>query len=146
MARIRRSEELPFGVVVVAFGFLLNALLFASVLADIRQGTRLAERLLSEAGWLWPSYVAFIAIDVLIALLLLRRHPFGWVLAMIVICISLALYLAGWFIGSPEFIRMAIYSAMALYLNQREVRTAFAWHPEPDRPPPTVSVDEDGAP
>ena len=146
MPRIRRSDDLPFGVVVVAFGFLLNALLFAGVLADIRQGTRLAERLLSEAGWLWPSYLGLIAIDVLIALLLLRRSPFGWVLAMIAICLSLAVYLAGWFIGSPEFIRMAIFSAMALYLNQREVRTAFAWHPKEDSPPPSVSVDEDGAP
>ena len=145
MARIRRSEDLPFGVVVVAMGFLLNALLFAGVLAHIRDGARLAERVLSDAGWLSPTYLALIALDVLIALLLLRRNPFGWVLAMIVICLSLALYLAAWFIGSPEYIRMAIYSAMALYLNQRAVRTAFAWHPTEDRSPPTVTVDEDDA-
>ncbi len=144
MARMRRSEELPFGVVVVAMGFLLNALLFAGVLAHIRDGARLAERVLSDAGWLSPTYLALIALDVLIALLLLRRNPFGWVLAMIVICLSLALYLAAWFIGSPEYIRMAIYSAMALYLNQRAVRTAFAWHPVDATPHPIVSPDEDG--
>ena len=83
----------PFGVVVVALGFLLNALLFAGVLAHIRDGARLAERVLSDAGWLWPTYIALIAIDVLVAMLLLRRNPFGWVLAMIVICLSLALFL-----------------------------------------------------
>ena len=35
MARLRRSEDLPFGVVVVAFGFLLNAFLFVLALAGV---------------------------------------------------------------------------------------------------------------
>jgi len=143
MPRIRRSEDLPFGVVVVAFGFLLNAILFAMVLAHIRQGTRLAEQVLSDAGWLWPSYLALIALDVLVALLLLRRNPFGWVLAMIFICVSLAFYLGGWYIGTPEYVRMAIFAAMALYLNQREVRTAFSWQARDDARPRTVTVDEE---
>jgi hypothetical protein len=141
MARVRRPDELPFGVVVVAFGFLLNALLFALVLADIREGTRLAEQVLSEAGFLLPVYGALIALEVLVAVLLLRKHPVGWVLAMLVVCVSLAVYLAGWFVGTPEYVRMAIFSAMALYLNQREVRAAFAWHPLEDGSSP---VDEEG--
>jgi hypothetical protein len=145
MARIRRAEDLPFGVVVVAFGFLLNALLFAGVLAHIRDGARVAERVLSDAGWLWPTYIALIAIEVLVAVLLLRRNPFGWVLAMIIICISLAVYLVAWFVGDPEYIRMAVYSIMALYLNQRSVRTTFGWHPVDDSPRTIVSREDDEA-
>ena len=133
MARRIRRDELPFGVVVVALGFLLNALLFALVLAGIRSGTKLAEQILGDAGLLWPIYVPLIVVNVLVALLLLRRHPIGWVLAMVVVCIALAIYLVGWWIGTPEHIRMAIFSAMALYLNQREVRAAFARDGQHDR-------------
>jgi hypothetical protein len=124
--RIRRRDDLPFGVVVVALGFLLNALLYALVLAQIRTGTRLAEQLLGDAGLLWPVYGTLIAVNVLVAVLLLRRDPIGWVLAMLLVFIALAVYLGGWWIGTPEYIRMAIFAAMALYMNQREVRAAFA--------------------
>jgi hypothetical protein len=142
MARVRRPDDLPFGVVLVAFGFLLNALLYALVLADIRTGTRLAERLLADAGFLWPAYGVLIAMDVLAAVLLLRRHPAGWVLAMLLTCVALGAYLIGWTLGTPEFVRMAIFAAMALYLNQREVRATFTWHPKDD----TMSrVDDEGA-
>ncbi len=126
MARRFRRDDLPFGVVVVAMGFLLNALLYALVLADIRTGTRLAERLLADAFLLWPVYGALIAINVLVALLLLRRDPIGWVFAMLLVFIALLVYLVGWWIGTPEYVRMAVYSAMAIYMNQREVRAAFA--------------------
>ena len=126
MARRIRRDDLPFGVVVVAMGFLLNALLYALVLADIRSGTRLAERLLADAFLLWPVYGALIAINVLVALLLLRRDPIGWVFAMLLVFIALLVYLVGWWIGTPEYVRMAVYSAMAIYMNQREVRAAFA--------------------
>ena len=142
MARARRPDDLPFGVVVVAFGFLLNAFLFALVLAGIREGTRLAEQVLSEAGFLWPVYGVLIALDVLAAILLLRRHPAGWVLAMLLTCVALGAYLVGWVAGTPEYVRMAIFAAMALYLNQREVRATFTWHPKDD----TMSrVDQEGA-
>ena len=127
---------------VVALGFLLNALLFALVLAGIRERDAPGRTAPGDAGLLWPIYGALIAIDVLVALLLLRRNPFGWVLAMLLVCIVArrSTWRRGG-IGSPEYIRMAIFSAMALYLNQREVRAAFAWHPvdaapqaERDRP------------
>ncbi|MET1232321.1 MAG: hypothetical protein ABWY52_05685 [Candidatus Limnocylindrales bacterium] len=133
MARRIRRDDLPFGVVVVAFGFLLNALLYALVLAHIRSGTRLAEQLLGDAGLLWPVYGTLIAINILVALLLLRRDPIGWVFAMLLVFIALLVYLVGWWIGTPEYIRMAVYSAMAIYMNQREVRAAFARDGRRDR-------------
>ncbi len=89
-------------------------------------GRPLAERTLGDAGLLWPLYGTLIVIQVLVALLLLRRRPTGWVLAMFLVCIALGAYLVGWWIGTPEYIRMAIFSAMAIYMNQREVRAAFA--------------------
>jgi hypothetical protein len=39
---------------------------------------------------------------------------------------------------TPEYIRWHL-SAMALYLNQREVRTAFAWHPNDAAPAATAA-------
>ena len=144
MPRIRRSDDLPFGVVVVAFGFLLNAALFALAMAGMYGETRAIVQLVRNATYLQPVYLTVLAIEVLAALLLLRRNPFGWVLAMLLVCASLAFLLGAWYVGSPEYIRMAIFAAMALYLNQREVRTAFAWHPKVDATRDVV--DEDGEP
>lgn len=138
MARLRRSEDLPFGVVVVAFGFLLNAFLFALAMAGVYGQTRAIVQLVRDAAFLQPVYLTVLAIQVLAAILLLRRNPFGWVLAMLLVCASLAFLLGAWYSGSPEYPRMAIFAAMALYLNQREVRIAFAWHPK-------VEADRDAA-
>jgi hypothetical protein len=132
MARFRRSEDLPFGVVVVAFGFLLNAFLFALAMAGMYDATRVIVQVVRDATFLEPVYVTVLAIEILAAILLLRRNPFGWVLAMLLVCASLAFLLGAWWAGSPEYPRMAIFAAMALYLNQREVRIAFAWHPRVD--------------
>jgi chromate transport protein ChrA len=132
MSRFARREDLPFGVVVVALGFILNAVLFALAMAGIYGTSRAIVELTSGTPLLRPVYIAVLAVEVLAALLLLRRHPAGWVLAMLLICVSLAFLLATWYVGSPEYLRMAIFAAMALYLNQREVRTAFAWHPKED--------------
>jgi hypothetical protein len=129
---MRRSDDLPFGVVVVAFGFLLNAFLFALAMAGIYGETRAIVQLVRDAAFVQPVYLTVLAIQILAAILLLRRNPFGWVLAMLLVCASLAFLLGAFFAGSPEYPRMAIFSAMALYLNQREVRVAYAWHPKDD--------------
>lgn len=142
MARLRRSEDLPFGVVVVAFGFLLNAFLFVLALAGVYGTSRAVIEAFDQTPLIRPVFLLLMAIEILTALLLLRRHPIGWVLAMLLACISLAFLLVLWTVGSPEYIRMLIFSAMALYLNQREVRTAFAWHPREDHP---KEIDEEGA-
>lgn len=126
----------------VALGFLLNAVLYALVLAGIRSGTKLAEELLGDAGLLWPVYGTLIVLQVLVALLLLRRNPNGWVLAMLLVFIALGAYLLGWWIGTPEYIRMAIFSVMAIYMNQREVRAAFARDGLQDR---AAAMDGTGA-
>ena len=149
MARIRRSEDLPFGVVVVAFGFLLNAFLFVLALAGVYGTSRIVVEAFQQTPFIRPVFFLLMATEILTALFLLRRHPIGWVLAMLLACISLAFLLVLWSLGSPEYIRMPIFSAMALYLNQREVRTAFAWHPRDDHAS-TVddhasTVDEEGA-
>jgi hypothetical protein len=142
MARVRRSEDLPLGVVVVAMGYILNAFLFALALAGLYGTSRVVVESFQQTPLLRPLFIGLMAIEILAALLLLRRHPVGWVLAMLLACMSLAALLALWFLGSPEYIRMLVFSAMALYLNQREVRTAFAWHPKEGAP---RAVDEEGA-
>jgi chromate transport protein ChrA len=144
MSRFARREDLPFGVVVVALGFILNALLFALAITDIYGTSRAIVQLTAGTPLLRPVYIGVLAVEILAALLLLRRHPAGWVLAMLLICVSLAFLLATWYLGSPEYLRMAIFAAMALYLNQREVRTAFAWHPKENADAP-AAVDEEGA-
>jgi uncharacterized membrane protein len=142
MARLRRSEDLPFGVVVVAMGYILNALLFALALAGIYGTSRVVVETFEETPLLRPVLIGLLGIEVLTALLLLRRHPVGWVLAMLLACLSLALLLALWYLGSPEYIRMVIFAAIAFYLNQREVRIAFAWHHDVGA---AATVDDEGA-
>ena len=141
MARRIRSDGVPFGVSMVALGFILNALLFALALADIYRPSRALADALAETAIYRPAYIGVLAVEILAALLLLRRHPAGWVLAMLLVCVSLGVLLAAWYLGSPEFLRMAIFSAMALYLNQREVRIAFAWHPS-ERPADAAEAGE----
>lgn len=135
----RRS--VPFGVIVVALGFVLNATLFALVLAGLRTGSALAERMLGDLGTLTPVYIGLVALQFLAALLLLRLHPRGWTLAMVVVCIGLAIFIGGWYIGTPDYLRMAIFATMAFYLNQREVRAAFGV----TSARPAVAPDENGA-
>jgi len=141
MARSSR-RDLPFGVVVVAFGFLLNALLFALFVARIRTGTELAQRVAGGTPYADGIMLLLTGLNVLAALLLLRRHPTGWVVAMLLVCVALGAYLVGWWFGVPEYPRMAIFSAMALYLNQREVRAAFAVQPSGPTDPGVGPVDD----
>ena len=129
-------RRLPFGVTVVAFGFLLNALLFALVLAGIRPGTAFGQAVSERFILAGPMMIGLIFFSIAAALLLLRRHPIGWVVAMLLVLTALVGYLIAWWVGTPEYLRMAIYTAMAFYLNQREVRAAFAWRPSSGTLPP----------
>lgn len=130
MAR-RDRGDLPLGVVLIALGFLFQGLLFALIAVGIWEGSQLSQVILSggEIGMILGIgsvfVVALIVLQVVAALLLLRRHRTGWVIAMLFTCAGLATYLVGWWLGVPEYPRMAIYAAMAFYLNQREVRAAF---------------------
>ena len=98
----------------VALGFLLNAILYALVLAGIRSGTKLAEELLGDAGLLWPIYGTLIALQVLVALLLLRRHPTGWVLAMLSLVTQNSIF--GWYLPHGIPMWLGLLALFAIYM------------------------------
>ncbi len=53
------------------------------------------------------------------------RMPTAWAVGMLVIGLGLAGQLVAYFRGDPNLVRLAIYVAMAFYLNQRPVREVF---------------------
>ena len=56
---------------------------------------------------------------------LLLMKAWAWRLAILITGFGLAIYLVVDFLGSPASIRLAIYAAIAFYLNTATVRDAF---------------------
>ena len=56
---------------------------------------------------------------------MLMRIRSAWGLAMLVVLLGLAVNLISYFSGDPNLLRLAIYVALAFYLNQRAVREVF---------------------
>ncbi len=57
------------------------------------------------------------------------RVPVAWGVGMLVVGLGLAGQLVSYFRGDPNLVRLAIYVAMAFYLNQRPVREVFLRRP-----------------
>jgi hypothetical protein len=57
------------------------------------------------------------------------RMPAAWGVGMLVVGLGLAAQLVAYFRGDPNLLRLAIYVAMAFYLNQRPVREVFLRRP-----------------
>jgi hypothetical protein len=57
------------------------------------------------------------------------RVPAAWGLGMLLVGVGLVAQLVAYFRGDPNLVRLAIYVAMAFYLNQRPVREVFLRRP-----------------
>jgi len=62
---------------------------------------------------------------------LLLMKTWAWRLAILITGVGLAIYLVVDFLGSPVSIRLAIYAAIAFYLNSSTVRDAFLARNDP---------------
>ncbi|HYI22347.1 MAG TPA: hypothetical protein VEX62_06885 [Candidatus Limnocylindrales bacterium] len=75
---------------------------------------------------LWQQiYLGWAVVNVLSALWLWTLSRRGWALTMVLVGIGLSANLIMWFNGEPNFVRMAIQAATALYLNSAPVREIF---------------------
>jgi uncharacterized membrane protein (DUF2068 family) len=62
---------------------------------------------------------------------LLLMKTWAWRLAILITGIGLAIYLTVDFLGTPSSIRLAVYAAIAFYLNTSAVRDAFLSRSDP---------------
>ena len=56
---------------------------------------------------------------------LLTGRRWGWVGAIVISGVSLALAIGAWWYGNPAYLAMVINTIGVFYLNQREVRAIF---------------------
>jgi hypothetical protein len=74
------------------------------------------------ARWI---YVAWAFVAILAALWLWTLSRRGWALIMVLTGLGLIANLVLWYTGNPNFVRMAIQAATALYLNTAAVQQLF---------------------
>ena len=79
-----------------------------------------------ERFWL---VVGFAVLSILAALLLLAGGRLGWLLAMGVLGWDLALALAFWWLGTPDYVAMALLSLCAILITTPEMRAAHTGPP-----------------
>ena len=72
-----------------------------------------------------PIYLGWAIFNVLAALWLWTLSRRGWVLTMVLVGIGLIANLYLWWLGDPNWLRMAIQAATAIYLNSSPVRDLF---------------------
>jgi hypothetical protein len=111
-------KRLPFGIIVIIFLRILSLLVSgsASGVTLLRPGAPSNYNLLHFA-------LSLLSIVVVFGLLRLRR--WAWVLVMIQLGMVMALDLALYFVGSPQYASMLISVVTVFYLNQSEVQDAF---------------------
>jgi hypothetical protein len=126
----------PLGVVIVAATQLLRAvLLLAQVLrVDLFPGfdwlqsaAQLPEPAPDTAAFLLTRSigVALTAASVAVAVGLLANRRWGWIGAIVLSGLALALGIGAWWDNNPAYVALAINVVAVFYLNQREVRIFY---------------------
>lgn len=78
--------------------------------------------LLRQMPWLGPVFAGYGALLVIAALGMLSRKRTGWLLAMVVTGVFIALDLYGFATDGADHLWMALNIVTVFYLNQRDVR------------------------
>lgn len=76
-----------------------------------------------------PLAVATLSLVAALALLAGRR--IGWLLALSIVGWDLAVSLARWWVGTADFVSMALLALSALLITSRDMRATFAGRGEP---------------
>ena len=118
-------RERPLGVVVIALFLLADAVVaIGQVVFDTRLSTR-SETLVNIGEWM-PAFVVVIGVlKVVAAVGLWFGSRRAWVVAMLVVGVSLLLSFYVYWVGDPTQARMLINVVIAFYLNQGAVRDYF---------------------
>ena len=125
-------RERPLGVVIVALFLLADAVVtIGQVVFDTTLSTR-GETLLDIGAWMPAIVVALGVFKAFAALGLWVGDRWAWVVAMLVVGVSLVLSFYVYWLGDPSYLLMLINVVVAFYLNQRAVRDYFEGRGEPD--------------
>ena len=133
-SRIRPPR--PFGVAVIAILLLVAALLAALEVLDLLPPELVRRRLVDITEFAPGLLVIATVLEFVAAIGLWRGSRRAWVLAMLVVGLTLVsdLYLV--FVGAPRWPRLATGVVIAFYLNQGVVRDYFE-HREDDQAEPS---------
>ena len=106
------------------------ALLIAHSISAAAELVRNWERLASPVEALLPLAIASLSLVAALALLAGRR--IGWLLALSIVGWDLAVSLARWWVGTADFVSMALLALSALLITSRDMVAAFTSRMEPD--------------
>ena len=128
----RRSHR-PFGVILLTLLWLGYAVVAILAALDV-PGVPLAgmTRVFSAIDLAREASLGLAALAALTAVGLLLVRPWGWVVAMLTVGMSLAFDIVGWMNGRPGYAYLALSVAIVFYLNQGEVRRRFLVEEEPE--------------
>jgi hypothetical protein len=124
--------ERPAGVTLIAILNIVTAIIFALAvspwdpLADQALLARVASITTFNQTLIVSSWLAVAAVlHFLAGIGLFLMKPWAWRLTILLTGVGLAVYLAFDLLVHPVSIRLALYAAIAFYLNTRNVRDAF---------------------
>jgi hypothetical protein len=124
----------PLGVAVVSIFLALNAgVVVIQLVGDTPYSTR-TRTLTDVHEWTPASFIVLVAVGLVAAAGLWRGHRWAWVLAMLVVGVSLVVSLYLFWLGDPPYLRMAVDVVLAFYLNQGAVREHFERRRAADEP------------
>lgn len=123
---ISRRAHRPFGVILLTLLWMAYAVLAILAALDA-PGVPLAgmTRIFAAVDLVGEASLGLATLAAVTALGLLLLRPWGWVLAMLTVGVSLAFDIAGWMGGREAYAYLAIAVAIVFYLNQGEVRRRF---------------------
>jgi hypothetical protein len=125
MDRSSPRRRRPFGVMLLTVLWLVYATLAALFLIDPAfTGSGIA-RLFEWAGLRPEVHVALAVLAITSAIGLLLLRPWGWIASMLLAGVNLAVEIAFYFLGTPNYAYLAVAVVIAFYLNQGEVRGRF---------------------
>jgi hypothetical protein len=108
----------------LAFSVVAGATLVAVQPAGVLASSPDLVLLLRQMPWLGPVFAAYGALLVIAALGMLSRKRIGWLLAMVVTGVFIAIDLYGFATDGADHLWMALNILTVFYLNQRDVRAA----------------------
>jgi hypothetical protein len=115
----------PFGVYLIIVLLLVMAVFLALALLGEKTIAKYLRILIQNPiFYSWFGWV-LIGSEVVAALGLWLLKRWGWILTMILTGAGLAFSIWTYFHGNPKYFPMAVYVAIAFYLNQRDVQAPF---------------------
>jgi hypothetical protein len=125
MDRASPRRRRPFGVMLLTLLWLVYATLAGLFLIDPDLPGSGIARLFEWAGLRPVVHAALVALALASAIGLWFLRPWGWIAAMLLAGVNLAVEIVLYFVGTPNYAYLAVAVVIAFYLNLGEVRGRF---------------------